>query len=233
MSAGPAAAEPGAKSAAVPSAAVPSAAVPFAGTAALAEAAPTRFRLFKRGPWRKAFRLEDVFWDVLEQAAASEGLKLADYVRRLAAPFGPEVNVSSQIRVRVVEWLVRRCRLLEQAQAPDRLMASVLAAPVPCFVISAGRDLVRSNAEFQAYLAERAGLAQAGEPGSVTMALDAPVSRIVALLAAGDGRALACGFTLRSGATTMSGRARVALLPPGRDLVVGYVLPEPPRTPAA
>lgn len=191
-----------------------------------AASSATRFRIFKRGPWRRAFRLEDAFWETLEQAAAAEGLKLADYVRRLAAGCADGVNVSAQMRVQAVEWLAQRCRSLEAETAPDRLMAAVLAAPVPGFVISAARDLVRSNAEFQAYLGARARQAGIAEAGPVTMALDAPVARVVALLAAEEGRALACGFTIRSGAVALNGRARVTLLPPGRDLIVGFVLPE-------
>lgn len=194
--------------------------------------AATRFRVFKRGSWRRAFRLEDVFWDTLEDAAAAEGMKLADYVKRLTGAFGPDVNVSSQMRVRVVEWLARRCRALEAVATPDRLMPSVLAAPVPCFVISAGRDLVRSNAEFQVYLTGRTRAAGVEGPASVTMALDAPVARVVALLASEEGRALACGFTIRCGTISLAGRARVTLLPPGRDLIVGYVLADDGPAPA-
>lgn len=191
--------------------------------------APTRFRIFKRGGWRKAFRLEDVVWETLEQAATGEGLKLADYVRRLTGAFGPDVNVSSQMRVSAVEWLSRRCRMLQQRQAPDRLLAAVLAAPLPCFVISGGRELVRSNAEFQAYLAARAREAGGEAPGAVTMALDAPMARVLALLAGDAGRAVACGFSIRAGTATMTGRARVTLLPDERDWLVGYVLPDAPQ----
>jgi predicted DNA-binding ribbon-helix-helix protein len=209
--------------AAAPMAAAPLAAAPLAA-ADFSGAAATRFRIFKRGGWRKAFRLEDVFWETLDQAAAGEGVKLADYVKRLTDTLGPDVNVSSQMRVRAVEWLAQRCRALADGQSTDRLMGSVLAAPVPCFVISAGRELVRSNAEFQAYLGKRARESGGAPAAGVTMALDAPVARIVALLSAQEGRALACGFIIRSGAATMNGRARVTLLPPGRDLLVGYVL---------
>ena len=44
------------------------------------ETSDSQFRVFRRGDERRAFRLEHVFWDLLEQAAAAKGQKLREFV---------------------------------------------------------------------------------------------------------------------------------------------------------
>ena len=186
-----------------------------------------RFRIFKRGSWRRAFRLEDVFWEALERAARDEQLKLGDYVKQLADSSAPDANISSLMRVRAMEWLNRRCEMLEAAQAPARLLPAVMAAPVPCFVISASRELVASNAEFTGYVTAQAKPDAAAQSTKVHMSLDMPVQKLLEKLSEAPGRTVACGFSIRTPAALLLGRARLSLLhAERRDMLVGYVLDE-------
>jgi predicted DNA-binding ribbon-helix-helix protein len=186
-----------------------------------------RFRIFKRGTWRRAFRLEDVFWDALESAAKSEQKKLGDFVKQLTDSSAPDANISSLMRVRAMEWLNARCADLEAAQDPRRMLQSLMAAPVPSFVISASRELVSSNAEFTAFVTAHARPGRPAEPTKVHMSLDVSVQKLIDLLVAEHGRPVACGFSIKTSDAQVSGRARLALVQPQmRDLLVGYVLDE-------
>ncbi len=186
---------------------------------------PTRFRVLRRGAWRKAFRLEPVVWDTLEDMARGRSQPLAELVRQLVEEAGAEANASSGLRVAALAYLRDRRQVLEASLAPAPLLHAVLAAPVPCFVVSASRELVRSNAEFQAFVAARTGAARLGEGASISLSLEAPVARLIDVLSAAPDRAVACGFTLRAADAVVTGRARTSLVHPARrDLVVGYVI---------
>lgn len=204
-----------------------------------AHPAETRFRIFRRGAWRRAFRLEQVFWDALEEAAAARGLKLADHVRAIVegeddeAPGGAQegaraeaANSSSLLRVHAAQWLQSRIARLEVAQGQREVLHAALAVPVPCFVISATRALVSFNTEFSAYVTGRAQAASAEDVSKARLTLDVPVDKLIEVLAGQPGRVVICGFTIRTSAAIASGRARVTLAQPSRrDLVVGYILP--------
>lgn len=54
--------------------------------------------------------LEEPFWRLLAQVAASEGLSLAAYVERIDAARS-NVNLSSAIRVHLMEWMMARANV--------------------------------------------------------------------------------------------------------------------------
>ncbi len=186
-----------------------------------------RFRVFRRGDWRRAFRLEEVFWDALQEAADERGLKLADHVRALVEAEPAEAaNSSSLLRTHAMVWLRARAARLQVAQGQREILHAALAAPSPCFVISATRALVSFNGEFSAYVTGRAQAASAEDVSKARLTLEHPVDRLIELLASQPGRVIICGFTIRTSAAIASGRARVTLVQPSRrDLVVGYILP--------
>ena len=186
-----------------------------------------RFRIFKRGPWRRAFRLEAAYWDVLEQASSEAGLKIADYVKSLVdAQGGSDANLSSMLRVHALEWLRARARRLEVGHETREILHAALAAPLPCFVISASRALVTFNGEFSGYVVGRAQAASEDDVSKARLSLDVPVDKLIELLAAQPGRAVLCGFTIRTSLAIATGRAKVTLAQPSRrDLLVGYILP--------
>lgn len=186
-----------------------------------------RFRIFKRGPWRRAFRLEEAYWEVLEQAAFEAGFKIADYVKALvdASP-EPDANQSSMLRVHAVAWLKARVDRLKVGQDPREILHAALAAPVPCFVISATRALVNYNAEFSSYVVGRAQAASEDDVSKARLSLDVPIDRLIDVLTAPPGRAVICGFTIRTSLAIATGRAKVTLAQPSRrEMVVGFILP--------
>ncbi|MHB2169187.1 ribbon-helix-helix domain-containing protein [Alsobacter sp. R-9] len=187
-----------------------------------------RFRVLRRGDWRRAFRLEQAFWTTLEEEARLQGRKLADHVRHILenAPAIEGGNDSSLLRVHAVRWLDEKLRRLEQRQERREVLHAALAAPLPCFVISANRALVTYNAEFSAYVTGRAQAASDEDVSKARLTLDVPVDRLIDVLRDPPGRVVMCGFSIRTSAAIASGRARVTLAQPSRtDLVVGYIVP--------
>jgi predicted DNA-binding ribbon-helix-helix protein len=205
----------------------PLAAPPTAEDAGPRAAGSLRFRVLKRGEWRRAFRLEDEFWTVLEEAAAAEGLKIADYVRGLLERTGEDAaNASSLLRVTAVAYMTgQRDRLLRSTTMAE-VVHPAIAAPVPCFVVSEKRALVSFNAEFSNYVMARTQAVDRDEVGKARLTLDVPVDKLIEILSQPPGRVALCGFTIRTPSATATGRARVTLAQPSRrDLVVGYVMP--------
>ncbi|MCP8939316.1 ribbon-helix-helix domain-containing protein [Alsobacter sp. SYSU M60028] len=185
-----------------------------------------RFRIFKRGGWRRAFRLEEVFWDVLGEAADAAQTKIGDYVKALVDEAeGTGVNQSSMLRVHAAQWLRERLRAVTVATQGREVLHAALQAPVPCFVISSSRALIHFNAEFSNYVIGRAQAANAEDVSKARLSLDAPVDRLIEVLSSPPGRVVICGFTIRTSAAIATGRAKVMLAQPSRkDMLVGYIL---------
>lgn len=53
---------------------------------------------------RTSFSLEDPFWNCLRQMAHERDLPLAGLIARIDAERGEDVNLSSQIRLAVLDW---------------------------------------------------------------------------------------------------------------------------------
>lgn len=53
---------------------------------------------------RTSFSLEDPFWNCLRQMAYERDLPLAGLIARIDAERGEDVNLSSQIRLAVLDW---------------------------------------------------------------------------------------------------------------------------------
>lgn len=115
-----------------------------------------RFRILTVNGKRRAFALEPIFWDILEEAAEAESLRVGEYVSRLLEN-ASRTNHSAFLRVKAAEWVERR---REQFRDKDLLAVGHRIAAShsgPCFVIDqlgliaahnkAFSDLLRSEAK--------------------------------------------------------------------------------------
>lgn len=183
-----------------------------------------RFRVLRRQGWRKAFRLEEIFWETLEAAARDKGLRLTEFVHDLVA--GQPGNQASALRVVAARWLWRRYGELRKKNAPARLIDLLQAAPVPSFAIDQSRRLVAHNREFVDLVrADTQAGSESHDIATARLALDVPLDRLFAELEKNPGKILTCGFSIRLGATRRVGRARVILVPAEKGrTIVGYIL---------
>lgn len=184
-----------------------------------------RFRVLRCNGMRKAYRLEEVFWRLLEAAARKSGMRLSDYVSQAVAE-RTESTGASALRVAAATWAARKYSDLQRATAPDRLLRLVQSAPCACFAIGANRSLVSYNHEFAE--AVRSSMATGQTPIDVSTArlsLDVPLQRVIELLRSGDKESIDCGYAIHVGSARRIGKARVLLLPAeSSTILVGFLV---------
>jgi len=183
-----------------------------------------RFRVLRRQGWRKAFRLEAIFWETLEAAAREKGFRLTEFVHDRVA--GQPGNQASALRVAAAVWLTRRYQRLRKITAPARLIDLLQAAPVPSFAIDQSRRLVAHNREFADLVrADTRADPESHDISTARLALEAPLDALIAELEKNPGKVLTCGYTIRHDSTRRVGRARVILVPAEKGrTIVGYIL---------
>jgi len=188
--------------------------------------ASLRFRILKRQGWKASFRLEEIFWQVLSEAAQAKNLKVADYVKDTIERLDDDgCNQSSALRVHAVEYLLGRCRALQDQGNLNGVIATALATPSPCFVLSSARQLINHNREFQEFVAAASAQISPAGVAQVLLTLDVEVPKLIDLLESKPGNVLTCGYSLRIDSRLIRGRARVALLAQNNvKVLVGYVL---------
>lgn len=183
-----------------------------------------RFRVLRSNGTRKAFRLEELFWRLLEAAARSSGVRLADYVGRAMAE--GTTNGASTLRVVAAGWIASRYAELQQKTAPDRLLRLVQLAPCACFAIGANRALLSYNHEFAE--AVRSSTAFGPAPvdlSTARLSFDVPLQYAIDILRSGEKESLDCGYAIHVGAARRLGKARVLLLPSEKaTILVGFLV---------
>jgi predicted DNA-binding ribbon-helix-helix protein len=102
---------------------------------------------------RRAFKLERVFWKILEFAATSKKQRLGAYIAEIVGATGKDDNRTSLLRVHAAEWLSRR--LIDSSAkglAPKTLASIVLSVPSPCFSIDNENRITSQNEPFLKFL---------------------------------------------------------------------------------
>ena len=184
--------------------------------AAPADSAEFLFRVFRRGDERKAFRLERVFWDLLEQAASAKGQKLRDLVFSLIDQEPDAKNLASSLRTAGAKWASERnAALAESAGAPSGLVL-FHACPSPGIVIGEDRRIVAFNIAMQSFIAGRRPHALRSDMVNARFAFELPVAQIIKFLVEAPGKFMECGFRITLGEEALTGRCRVCLYRDGK-----------------
>lgn len=185
-----------------------------------------RFRILKRGDWRRAIKLEDVFWTSLEIAAERAGQKLTDYVRAVLEDAPDGANQTAILRVHAArvlrDGLTAAERRLSETSAAEILKAS----PAPGFIVASGHGLVAYNSAFARRMVDAARIIPGKPLPQARMSLEAPIQHVAEAIRRARPKMLECGFTLQVGDGVVRGRIRTSLVhgPGGRDDVLGFVL---------
>ena len=186
-----------------------------------------RFRILKRKTWKAGFRLEEIVWDILAEAARFKKMKLADYIRAAIEGDGyGAANKSALLRVRVIEYLQRRRQELENKTSPENMLRAALSAPTPCFVLNAEKKLVGHNVEFHSLVYSAAEKMSRGA-NSAHLTLNVPIGRLIEVLDERPDKAVTCDYAVQidRSAGPLRGRARVTLIKTSvGPLLLGYVL---------
>ena len=174
------------------------------------ETADSQFRVFRRGEERRAFRLERVFWDLLEQAAAAKGQKLREFVFSLIDQESDAKNLASALRTASAKWASERNTALTESTGPQAGLVLFHASPSPGIVIGEDRRIVAFNIAMQNFIAGRRIQLRA-DMVDARFAFELPIGQIIKFLVEAPGKFMECGFRITLGGEALTGRCRVCL----------------------
>jgi predicted DNA-binding ribbon-helix-helix protein len=180
------------------------------GAASNGETADSQFRVFRRGEERRAFRLERVFWDLLEEAATAKGQKLRELVFSLIDQETDSKNLASSLRTAGAKWASERNAALAGSAGPQAGLVLFHACPSPGIVIGEDRRIVAFNIAMQNFIAGRRSQLR-GDMVDARFAFELPVNQIIKFLVEAPGKFMECGFRITLGGEALSGRCRVCL----------------------
>ena len=94
------------------------------------------FRVVTHGGHKHGFKLEAIFWKIIQLAAATEHKRIGAYVESVLEGHGEHKNKSSVLRTSAAEWLSGRLAdAVAKALSPRAIGKMVQAVPVPCFTM--------------------------------------------------------------------------------------------------
>jgi len=150
----------------------------------------SRQRIFQRNNQKIAVRLEEEFWDQLENCAREEKRKLSSLIFDILDNVEQNQNRASLMRVFCTRWLRRRLIQARQAAASNPDLQAVLSAcPTPCVIMTAEKAIIAYNSAFAKTIIS--GLAPKGIPKGkdkndpLTFRLATPLDSIYGNLASG------------------------------------------------
>jgi predicted DNA-binding ribbon-helix-helix protein len=184
--------------------------------AAPAETADFQFRVFRRGDERRAFRLEHVFWELLEQAASAKGQKLRELVFTVIGQEPDAKNLASSLRTAAAKWANERHAALAESSDAQSGLILFHACPSPGIVIGEDRRIVAFNTAMQRFIAGRRPHALKSDMVNARFAFELPVAQIIKFLVEAPGKFMECGFHITLAEEALTGRCRVCLYRDGK-----------------
>jgi predicted DNA-binding ribbon-helix-helix protein len=172
--------------------------------------ADPQFRVFRRGEERRAFRLERVFWNLLEQAALAKGQKLRDVVFSVIDRERDAKNLASSLRTAAAGWASERYAKLSDTEGTQSALVVFHASPSPGLIIGEDRRIFAFNTAMQAFIAARRPHARS-EIVDARFAFELPIGQIIKFLVEAPGKFMECGFRITLGEEAIPGRCRVCL----------------------
>jgi len=180
------------------------------------EATDFQFRVFRRDDERKAFRLERVFWELLEQAASAKGQKLRDVVFSIIDQEPDAKNLASSLRTAAAKWANDRHAALAESAGTQCGIVVFHACPSPGIIIGEDRRIVAFNIAMQTFIAARRPHALRSDMVDARFAFELPVAQIIKFLVEAPGKFMECGFRITLGDEALTGRCRVCLYRDGK-----------------
>lgn len=170
-----------------------------------------RLRILNKKSWRGSFRLEEVFWSILEDAAAANGKRLNEYIHDLLAEAEPDTNKSSFLRAHAAAWVRGRSHKAA-AELRPALSNAVAACPMPCFVMSQDKRITLYNSPLFDFLKGPYADPSALSKTSPRISFQIPLPEVVEILRKGASKVVDCGVKAVVAGHTANGRARISLI---------------------
>jgi predicted DNA-binding ribbon-helix-helix protein len=182
----------------------------------VADNADFQFRVFRRGSERRAFRLERVFWQLLDEAASAKSQKLRDFVFAIIDSEPDAKNHSSSLRTAVARWLSERLIALSEKAPSDSGIVLFRACPSPGMIIGEDRRIVAFNIAMQSFIAGRRPHGQKSDMVDARFAFELPIGQIIRFFVDAPDKIMECDFKITLSGELISGRCRVCLYRDGK-----------------
>lgn len=179
----------------------------------------TRFRILKIGGRKRAFSLEPVFWNILEEAARQSSLRLGDYVSQLLAE-APSGNNSSLLRSRAAEWAALQAENLRDKGLVRLAKRVAISHTGPAFVIDQHRHIVGCNKPFEDLIADRPDAPVQSRLATMDIRLGVPMGEMSRILCEHPEKFLRANFAARSSDVERSGALNVMLVGEEKERVL-------------
>jgi predicted DNA-binding ribbon-helix-helix protein len=178
-----------------------------------------QFRVVSIGGERKAFRLEAIYWTVMDMIARRNRRTLSAEIAATLARIGGRANQSAHLRARCAADLLDLLELAEARSATPSWRAVIDGMPQPAFVMTRGLRVLQANAAMRRLLEER-GLALDGAASPIM--LEAPPA-LAERVRSETGAVGVCNAVLRDGVRRCVLRTRIvsAGATPG-SLLLGF-----------
>lgn len=180
---------------------------------------PTKFRILKIGGRKRAFSLEPVFWNILEEAADQASMRLGDYVSQLLAN-APEGNNSSYLRSKAAQWAAEQAERLREKGLLSLAQRIAISHSSPAFIINQHRHVVGCNKQFEDLIATERGRFAQARLATMELRINVPIQEIERILSEHPEKFLRTGFAARSGDLERSGALNVMLVGEEREQVL-------------
>ena len=117
------------------------------------QACEPEFRVVTHEGARLGFRLEHLFWSILEAAASAKGMRIGSYIAEALEGGEASNNSSSVLRVHATQWIGQRLKeSSSRTLSPKFVVKVVRASPLPCFVMDNDNRIAAQNDAFLALL---------------------------------------------------------------------------------
>jgi len=184
-----------------------------------------KFRVLRLGRSRKAFRLENPFWQALEIIAREKGRTIEEEVGSKLGGVPDGANQSSALRVGAIEDMIAFWQVAESRAARLQWAHVLEASPSPAFALTEARKILCVNSALvKAVRGQR--LAAGSIPAEI--AIDLPGQAVNEALR--SNAHVLTNAMFRSGPFRFSARARLAGHVNGADahrVVIGFVESSP------
>jgi predicted DNA-binding ribbon-helix-helix protein len=174
---------------------------------AASKAADRRFRILKIGGARRAFSLEPIFWEALEEIAKVRKQRLSHLVETVLGS-DPSSTSSSALRTHASRWLLEQYRLLSRRDVGRLAKAVVDSFSLPALVLDQRKQIVAFNMPFR----NLGHSASVSPPPIAQLRLAVPLERLLQLLGEQPTHVFAVSGVIDFGTVRWPASITVALL---------------------
>ena len=183
------------------------------------------FRVILIDGKRRGFRLEKLFWRLLDDISKRRGLRRSKLVAGILARGEMETkNAAGAVRGFVARAIEEERHGLHSAFAQPKQVSLLQQAPVPAFAINRYKRLQQVNSEFNQLVRVTVGnMSQTVTSDTLRLTLDTKIEELF-IEAQANGSAT-CNYSIFMGQHGRRGRTKLVAVPPyPSEVLVGYVV---------